>query len=118
MAPMQSADGQLRRKYRLGLTWPEYQSRIESGTYQFHAFGKGFAITEILDFVEERVCIVHLVGGEDVKEWQTEAERKLIEFAKKHHCAAIEALCRPGMQRLVKRMGWKETRVEMRREIQ
>jgi hypothetical protein len=113
---MQIADRKL--KYRLGLTWPEYQKRIEEGKYQFHSFSEGFAITEILDFVEERVCIVHLVGGENSDRWKLEAESKLIAFAKRHNCKAIEAMCRQGLEKLLAPMGWKRTpRVEMRKEI-
>lgn len=105
-------------KFRLGLTWDEYQKRIENGHYQFHNFSAGFAITEVVDFVEERVCIVHLIGGEDRDRWQLEAESKLIAFARKHNCAAIEAMCRRGLEKVLTPMGWKRTdRVEMRKDL-
>lgn len=116
---MPVAHGQLKKKYRLGLTWPEYQKKIAAGEYQFHAFGSdGFAITEVIDFAEERVCIVHLVGGENSKAWKDSADQKLVEFAKRHNCKAIEAQCRFGVERVMKPMGWRRTRVVIRKDIQ
>lgn len=116
MARMPIADRKL--KFRLGLTWDEYQKRIEIGHYQFHNFSGGFAITEVVDFVEERVCIVHLIGGEDRDRWKLEAESKLIAFARTHNCKAIEAMCRRGLEKVLTPMGWQRTeRVEMRKEI-
>lgn len=116
MAGKKSSHRQL--KYRLGISWEEYQKRIQEGRYQFHTFSDGFAITEIVNYAEERVCQVHLVGGGPVDRWKEEAEKKLLAFAKQHQCKALEAVCRPGMAKLLKPMGWRRSRIEMRKEIE
>lgn len=106
-----------RRKYRLGYTEAEYRRKIEAGEWQLHTFSHGFLITEIRTYVEERVLIVHLIGGERLDEWKSEADRKLIEFAKEHRCEAIEAMCRLGLEKTLRDHGYRRHRVVMRKEL-
>ena len=104
-------------KYRLGYTWDEYKKKIESGEWQLHAFDKGFAVTEIKQYVEEKICLVHLLGGEKFEEWKLQANNRLINFGREQGCKALEAVCRIGLAHKLKPIGWKQHRVMMRYEL-
>lgn len=105
-------------KYRLGCSLEEYQRKIESGEWQAHTFPKGFVVTQIIDYEEEKVLTVHLLGGKDFDEWKEEANQRLIAFGREHGCKSLEAACRFGLGRKLKRLGWKPWHVVMKKDLQ
>lgn len=104
-------------KYRLGYSQDEYRQKVESGEFQLHNFPKGFLITRVVSYREGKVLEVVLAGGEQFDSWKSEAQDKLIAFAKEHGCTALEAACRFGMGKKLKSLGWKPWHVIMRKEL-
>jgi hypothetical protein len=106
-----------KRKYRLGYSLAEYRRKVEAGEWQFHQFEHGFLITEVRDYAEERVLVVHLAGGSRFDEWKDAANVKLTRFGKKHRCVAIEAICRLGFEKKLQPLGMRRHRVVMRKDL-
>lgn len=106
-----------KRKYRLGYTFEEYRTKVESGEWQLHEFKNGFLITEVVKFADDKVLMVHLVGGEQFDAWKEEAQERLIKFGREQGCLALEAACRFGMAKKLEPLGWKPWHVMMRKEI-
>jgi hypothetical protein len=104
-------------KYRLGYTWDQYREKIESGEWQLHKFPKGFLITEVVQWAEEKVLLVQLAGGEQFDAWKEEAQERLIKFGREQGCTALEAACRVGMFKKIKPLGWRLWHVIARKEI-
>ena len=102
-----------RRRLRLP-SLVELEAKIEAGDYQLHAFEFGIVITEIRKYDGEQVLVAHLLSGERFEDWKEECVERLREFAAKHECCAIEALCRPGLARTLKRIGWRTRNVQVR----
>lgn len=109
--------GKSRRKYRLGYTYEEYKKKIGKGEFQYHEFAKGFLITEVVEFSEEKVLVVVLAGGEQFDTWKSEAQERLIKFGREQGCTALEAACRFGMSKKLKSLGWEPWHIIMRREL-
>lgn len=73
------------------------------------------ALTQIFDDRIKTCRITHLTG-EGLQEWQdafTEVER----WAKSLGCARIEALARPGYERIGKRYGLQKTHVMLEKDL-
>lgn len=81
---------------------------------QLHKFPLGFVVTEIKSFPEERILMVQLLSGERFHEWAAEVVAHLRVFAKAHDCVAVEAICRRGLEPILKPLGWKKTRILLR----
>jgi cell division protein YceG involved in septum cleavage len=103
--------------FRLGLSWEEYEKKIKEGTFQLHAFSSGFAITQIVSYLEEKVCMVHLIGGERFDEWSEDFTKRIKAFALEHGCKALEGVARLGLEKKLNRVGWKRKRVLMRIDL-
>lgn len=104
-------------KYRLGYTWEQYKKKIESGEWQLHQFPKGFVITQLVDYVEEKICLIHLTGGEQFDTWKSEANETIKQFGREQGCKALEAVCRIGMAEKLKPLGWRHHRTLMRLDL-
>ena len=104
-------------KVRLGYSEDEYRRKVEAGQWQAHQFEHGFLITEIMQYAEERVLTVHLLGGKNFKEWKAEADERLRSFAVANGCVAIEAVCRLGLEKSLIDLGYKRSRVLMRKPV-
>lgn len=109
------------RKWRDGrlriLPPQEFDEKVRKGEYQEHRFD-GFAVyTQITDYDNERVLDVVLLIGEGYLEKKNEVDTHLVAFAKQYGCQAVEALSRPGLETVLKPLGWKRTRIVMRKEI-
>jgi len=102
-----------RRRLRLP-SLVELEAKIQAGEYQLHAFDLGIVISELKQYDGERVLVAHLLSGERFDEWKEECVERLREFAAKHECSAIEALCRPALARTLKRIGWRTRNVQVR----
>lgn len=105
------------RKYRLGYSLEWYQQQIEAGNFQIHQFPLGFVITEIIQYDEERVCVVRLMGGEKFDQWKAELVSRLEIFAKAQGCNVLEAACRLGLEKKLKPLGWRRWHVVLRKEL-
>ena len=98
-------------------SFEEVDSKLRSGEWQIHKFPKGFILTEIKQYPDERVLLVHVIRGEDLDNWKSEAMKSLSRFGEEHGCKAIEAQVRLGLIKKLKPLGFKTTRAEVRAEI-
>lgn len=99
------------------MTQAEMTAKLKAGVMQIHKFPLGFVVTEIKQYPEERVLIVQLLSGEKFEEWSQEVVDHLRKFAREHECKAVEAICRKGLEPILKPLGWKRTRVLLRDEL-
>ena len=104
-------------KFRLGTTEQELKEKVEKGEWQLHKYPLGFVLTEIRQYPEEKICIVHFLGGEQFDSWKTQVDDDLEKFAKAQGCKALEAGCRLGLERKMKSLGWKRWHVVIRKEL-
>lgn len=104
-------------KVRTGYDFDTYRQKVESGEWQLHTFPLGFVVTEIKQFKEERVCIVHLLGGERFAEWREVVTEHLKQFGREQGCKALEAVCRLGLEKFLKPIGWRRHRVLLRMDL-
>lgn len=97
----------------------DYRRMVEKGEAQLHSFGKGFAITQVKDYThpQERVLIVLLLGGEKFDEWKSEADFRLVTFARVNGCSAIEFACRLGLFKKIAGLGYTKRRILARKEL-
>ena len=102
------------RKLRLTESLEEYRAKIDNGEYQAHVFREGCAVTEIVQYPQEKVLTVHLLAGRNFDAWKGEAQGVLENFARKNGCVAIEAMCRLGLAKKIESLGWLTTRKIMR----
>jgi hypothetical protein len=99
------------------LPFEEIESKIRDGDYQSHSFPRGFMITQISDYDNERVLDVVFLLGERFDDWKHEALERLIEFGRSHGCNAVEAISRLGLEPALKPLGFRRKRVLLRKEI-
>lgn len=96
----------------------EFTEKLRVGMYQEHKFGEDLAVyTQISDYDYEKVLDVVLLIGEGFPEKKEEVVEYLADFARTHGCKAIEAISRKGLEPLLKPLGWKRTRILLRKEI-
>ena len=95
----------------------EFTEKLRKGEYQEHLFG-GFAVyTQITDYGYEKVLDVVLLVGAGFPERKGEVVERLSDFARTHGCKAIEALSRKGLGPTLKDVGFRTTKLLLRREI-
>lgn len=51
--------------------------------------------------------LVWLMGGKDFREWEPEVAPLLQRYAREHGRRYVEAYCRPGLSKLLRRSGWR-----------
>jgi hypothetical protein len=109
------------RKLRNGslriLPFEEIDRKVKAGLYQLHAFGTCFVITQIMEYDNEAVLEVVLLYGEGFLEKKEEIVEGLRKFGMGHGCKAIEALSRPGLEPALKALGFRRTKVLLRKYI-
>ncbi|MEM7003118.1 MAG: hypothetical protein AAF529_20185 [Pseudomonadota bacterium] len=75
-------------------------------------------IRMVMVFGIERTTItkfcIHILAGDDMQEWFDWAWPKVQGVAELVGAECIEASCRPGMAKLLKKRGWKQQAVIMR----
>lgn len=93
-------------------------ARVEAGLSQLWVVTKSGAIKAVI--VHTVVATntgqklnVDILAGEDMTEWVDSTEALLLEFMSITGCQSIEALCRPGLARRLKRREWKQKAVLM-----
>ena len=95
----------------------EVDQKLRSGEWQIHKFPKGIILTEIKQYPNERVLLVHVLAGQEYDSWSSESVEYLKQFGRQYGCSAIEALCRLGLTKKLKPLGFKQTRAELRAAI-
>lgn len=106
-----------RRRIRFGGSLEDYRRKIERGEYQLFNFPLGQIVTEIQDHEDGRVLFIVLLAGKDFDSWKEEATERLSRFGIEHACVAIEALCRPGLEKKIRSLGARRVKVMMRKEL-
>ena len=81
---------------------------IKSGEFQLFQYPKGIVVTQITG--HNRV-LVFLLSGVDFEEWKEKATEDLRRFA---NGRIVEAYCRPGLEKVLKDLGWVKTQVVLR----
>jgi hypothetical protein len=81
---------------------------IKSGVFQLFQYPKGIVVTQITG--HNRV-LVFLLSGCDFDEWKEKVTDDLRSFAKGR---IVEAYCRPGLEKVLKDLGWIKTQVVLR----
>lgn len=104
-------------KFRLGCSLEQYKKKIDSGEWQLFGFDKGFLVTRVVKYEEEKVVEVLLAGGEQFDAWKSEANERLKQFGIEQGCKALEAVCRLGLEKKLKPLGWRRHRVVMRTDL-
>jgi hypothetical protein len=99
------------------LPFEEIDNRVRSGAYQFHDFGSFWIWTQVSEHAKERTLDVVLLLGDGFVGRESEAVERLSVFAKEHGCAAIEAISRKGLAPTLKPIGFKTTRVLLRKDL-
>jgi hypothetical protein len=95
----------------------EFTVKLQKGEYQEHLFD-GFAVyTQITDYGYEKVVDVVLLVGEGFPEKKEEVCERLADFARTHGCVAIEALSRKGLGPTLKDVGFRTTKVLLRKDL-
>lgn len=95
----------------------DIDAKVRSGAYQYHHFDNGFVLTTVTQYQNERVLDVVLVLGEKYEDWKEEALNRLTSFGREQGCQALEAVCRKGLEHVLKPLGWKRTKVTLRKEL-
>lgn len=81
---------------------------ILNGDFQLFRYPKGIVVTQITG--HERV-LVFLLAGEDLDEWKEKATEDLRRFA---NGRIVEAYCRPGLEKVLRDIGWRKEQIVMR----
>jgi len=95
----------------------EIDQKLRNGEWQIHKFHRGIILTEIKQYPKERILLVHVLAGGGFDDWINEAWERLKSFGREHGCTAIEAMCRLGLTKKLKPLGFKQTRAELRAAI-
>ena len=99
------------------LPFEEIDRKVREGSYQFHPFGSCFVITQITDYSYEKVLDVVLLFGDGFLGKKEEVTERLVQFARAHGCKAIEAISRPGLEPTMKPLGWRRSKVLLRKDV-
>lgn len=93
----------------------DIRDRVLSGDLQLWA-GEGYAaVTEVLNYPQRRVVLVHLAAGELAP--VLEAEGELCKFAKVVGATGIELIGRKGWTKVLKEHGYRESAVHLFKEV-
>src|SRR5262245_28613653 len=99
------------------LPFSEIDNRVRSGAYQFHDFGTFWIWTQISVYDTEKVLDVVLLLGEGFPERKGDALERLAAYGRKCGCNAIEAISRRGLEPTLKPLGFRKTRVLLRKDL-
>lgn len=111
-APMlQAALARGRGEYHL----EDIKDRVVLGDLQLW-LGEGYAaVTEVLDYPQRRIVLVHLAGGELAP--LIEADGELVKFAKVMGATGIEIIGRKGWVKALRDHGYQESAVHLFKEV-
>lgn len=113
----QSIDRQLEEWIRSGIagddryTAEEIIHGVLVGRFQVFRYPQGIVVTQITG---HNRLLVFLLSGENFDAWKEKANEDLKAYAKAIGAEAVEAYCRPGLEKSLKDLGWKKTQVVLR----
>ena len=87
---------------------------LNRGDAQLWVYNQGIMITKVLVHDNCKRLVVFLISGEDMESCKVQAHNDLVEFGRKHGCDAIEAYARPGLEKVMKELGWIKEQVVLR----
>ncbi len=73
-------------------------------------------ITEVVEHPRIKVCRIVLLVGEDMEAWLN-LDKGIVAWAGALGCTKIDAICRPGLKKLLPKVGYKQTHIVMSKEI-
>lgn len=110
---------------------PMLQAALDRGQGEYHLedikegvllgdlqlwLGEGYAaITEVLNYPQRRIVLVHLAGGELAP--LVEADGELVKFAKAMGATGIEIIGRKGWVKALRDHGYRESAVHLFKEV-
>jgi len=118
LAAFASAAPMLQRALDRGqgqFTLGDIKDRVMEGELQLW-HGEGYAaVTEVLNYPQRRVVLVHLAGGDLAP--LVEAEGDLVKFARAVEATGIEIIGRKGWVKALRDRGYQETAVHLFKEV-
>jgi hypothetical protein len=75
------------------------------------------ALTEVVAYPQLTAVRVIAIGGEDMASWQDKLFEVLCEFAFAQGAHRIEAICRPGLEKIMQPLGFEKRFVCLFKEI-
>jgi hypothetical protein len=99
------------------LPFEEIDRKVKAGEYQAHHFDDLLVLTQVMQYEKEKILEVVLLLGEGFLEKKSEVVAHLVSFAKENGCQAVEALSRKGLGPTLKSLGFRTTRVLLRRDL-
>ncbi len=98
-----------------GMTLEDYKERVMLGDMQLWC-NEGFAaVTEVINYPQSRVVVIHLAGG--ALEPLLGAAGELDQFARMVGATGIEIVGRKGWAKVLKEQGYQEIAVHLYREV-
>jgi hypothetical protein len=76
------------------------------------------ALTEVVEYPKTIALRVIALGGSDMRTWQTDLFLELRRFCKVNHIRRIEAICRPGLEKIMKPLGFEKRFVCLFKELE
>ena len=68
----------------------------------------GFLITEVVEYPQVKMLVMHFTGGQDFKSWVPDGLPKIQKFARDNGCIKIESHGRAGWEKMWKEYGYKK----------
>ena len=87
---------------------------LNRGDAQLWVYPTAIMITKVIVYEGCKRLIVFLISGENMESCKVQAHNDLIAFGRKHGCDAIEAYARPGLEKVMKELGWVKEQVVIR----
>lgn len=78
---------------------------------------RGIVITQFVEYPRQRVFEIIAIFGIDMLEFFSEMEDVFEQIARKNNCTMISAVCRPGLQRLLRNFKAETTKMVLRRAV-
>lgn len=94
---------------------------VKTGRLQVWALSdgaiRGIVVTQICAFPRKRVFEIMAIYGIEMLQFFSEMQDVFMWFAEKNGCEEISAICRPGLQRLLKGFGAESRQIVLRRAV-
>ena len=68
----------------------------------------GFLITEVVEYPQVKMLVMHFTGGQDFKSWVPDGLPKIQKFARDNGCIKLESYGRAGWEKMWKDYGYKK----------
>jgi hypothetical protein len=117
----------------LGMIWPalemvgemtigDVRARVASGTAQIWVVQEdgidlAVALTEMVDYPRLSALRVIAIGGADMASWQGELYDSMVRFCQQEKLRRIEMVCRPGLEKIMKPLGFEKKLICMLKEV-